>query len=272
MDREFQRDIDGFYSAVKIFKPERVISQVEKMITDYIQRCNSLDPSVDYQLFKKVVDREYYQKRINFLKNWLLENGHRYDTRRNKVVPLTTEEKKRNILRTAFLRLKKNSSSRLGLEALEVAKECLGLGEEGKNNTGWFIDMIHETNETGMWCSAFVGWCFEEACRRLNIEMPFERNKRAKVFWENVVSVGEIPKNPMPGDIILWDRKEEGSPDGHIGFVESIKNGKVYTIEGNRRPVPSTVRRFSYDLKDLQNKADCSDGEFHLFLNFGRTP
>jgi hypothetical protein len=102
MDREFQRDIDGFYSAVKIFKPERVISQVEKMISDYIQRCNSLDPSVDYQLFKKVVDREYYQKRIDFLKNWLLENGHKYDTRKKKVVPISIEEKKRNILRVAF--------------------------------------------------------------------------------------------------------------------------------------------------------------------------
>lgn len=160
----------------------------------------------------------------------------------------------------------------LGLEALKVAKECLGLGEEGVNNTGWFIDMIHLPEDEGMWCSAFVGWCFEEACRRLNCEMPFERHKRAKKFWESFVEIGSEPKNPQPGDIVLWDRKEEGNPDGHVGIVEAVENGYLYTIEGNRRPTPSFVRRFGYKLENLYNESDYSEGELHLFLAYGRPP
>ena len=55
---------------------------------------------------------------------------------------------------------------------------------------------------------------------------------------------------PTPGMIIFfdWDKEETGCPDGlsdHVGIVERVENGRVYTIEGNSG---NSCRRNSYPL------------------------
>ena len=58
---------------------------------------------------------------------------------------------------------------------------------------------------------------------------------------------GESGKyTPKPGDAILFDWEGDGTSD-HIGIVEAVKNGKVYTIEGNSS---DSVKRNSYSLGD----------------------
>lgn len=37
---------------------------------------------------------------------------------------------------------------------------------------------------------------------------------------------------PLPGDIIFFDWESDGLAD-HVGIVEKMENGMVYTIEGN---------------------------------------
>ena len=37
---------------------------------------------------------------------------------------------------------------------------------------------------------------------------------------------------PSSGDIIFFDWEDDGEAD-HVGIVEKVKNGMVYTIEGN---------------------------------------
>lgn len=42
--------------------------------------------------------------------------------------------------------------------------------------------------------------------------------------------------SPRPGDIIFFDWNDENGQDGltdHVGIVEKVENGFVYTIEGN---------------------------------------
>ena len=42
---------------------------------------------------------------------------------------------------------------------------------------------------------------------------------------------------PRPGDIIFFDW-DDGGQDGssdHVGIVEKVENGMVYTVEGNSR-------------------------------------
>ena len=51
---------------------------------------------------------------------------------------------------------------------------------------------------------------------------------------------------PKTGDAIMFDWNGDGTED-HIGLVESVKNGKVYTIEGNSS---DSVKRNVYDLGD----------------------
>lgn len=40
---------------------------------------------------------------------------------------------------------------------------------------------------------------------------------------------------PRPGDIIFfdWDDGGQDSSSDHVGIVEKVENGRIYTIEGN---------------------------------------
>ncbi len=51
---------------------------------------------------------------------------------------------------------------------------------------------------------------------------------------------------PKPGDAILFDWEGDGTAD-HIGIVEKVENGKVYTIEGNSS---DSVKKNTYNLGD----------------------
>lgn len=51
---------------------------------------------------------------------------------------------------------------------------------------------------------------------------------------------------PKAGDAILFDWEKDGTSD-HIGIVEKIENGRVFTIEGNSS---NSVKRNSYPLGD----------------------
>jgi gamma-polyglutamate biosynthesis protein CapA len=182
---------------------------------------------------------------------------------------------------------KTNTPSKLGLLALEIAIENIGRGEEGGNNLGPFIEMVHgnpdpddpegQASREGPWCSSFVSWCFEKACKQLGVEMPFKRAGTAKRLWKNIKNVGSEPKKPLPGDVVCWDRQEEDSWQGHIGFVEKVEGNTLHTVEGNVPPEevgswPSKVKRFQHDLTK-QDTGEChSDMSVCDLEGFGRAP
>ena len=149
----------------------------------------------------------------------------------------------------------------LGLAALEVAIKNLGMGEEGGNNSGEFVEMLHGKNydgdpdDDGSWCASFISWCFEQACDNLNIKMPFARSGGAKSLYRKIGAAGELIDHPQPGDVVCWDRGVRGSWQGHIGIVEKCENGILYTIEGNVGRYPSVVCRFTHNL-DLQPRLE----------------
>lgn len=49
---------------------------------------------------------------------------------------------------------------------------------------------------------------------------------------------------PRPGDIIFFDWQPNGFAD-HVGIVEKVVGGKIYTIEGNAR---DTCKNLSYPI------------------------
>jgi hypothetical protein len=176
--------------------------------------------------------------------------------------------------------LKEEKSSYLGLEALRFARSYIGFGEsEHTTNVGWFMKHIDAPNvETGSWCARFIFYCIKKACEENGIDPVLEKNEGtgyAKEIYKEIAGIGYVSLNPMPGDIIVWDRKEEGNKSGHIGFVEYVEGDKITVIEGNHPPNPgSKVDRFTYSLDDLLNYEnwDTSDPHFHLFEGFARLP
>ena len=149
---------------------------------------------------------------------------------------------------------------------LVVAKEEIGNGEEGGNNSGPHVAKYksilddNDDDDDGAWCAAFVSWCAEEACRRMESTLPFKRSQGAKQLGKRIAAAGRKLDEPEPGCVVVWDRgklKPNGKPSwmGHIGIVERVEDGIMHTIEGNVGRFPSKVRRFAHDLS-RENKIE----------------
>ena len=117
---------------------------------------------------------------------------------------------------------------------VEVALTQLG-NEGGQPYWSWYgFDGRVE------WCACFVSWCANE-CGYIDAGVI---PKFAGCVWgvEWFRDRGLWQDNsyePRPGDIIFfdWDNKGSSGPqDGesdHVGIVEKVENGTVYTVEGN---------------------------------------
>ena len=89
------------------------------------------------------------------------------------------------------------------------------------------------------WCACFVSWCANE-CGYIDAGIipntagcvSGESWFRARDQWQ------DSSYTPNPGDIIYfdWDKPETKGQDGitdHVGIVEKVEGGYIYTIEGN---------------------------------------
>lgn len=87
------------------------------------------------------------------------------------------------------------------------------------------------------WCAIFVSWCADQ-CGYLDAGvLPKMEGVRPYVDW--FIERGQWQGRdyePSPGDIIFFDWESDGLAD-HVGIVEKVENGFVYTVEGNSRDV-----------------------------------
>lgn len=91
------------------------------------------------------------------------------------------------------------------------------------------------------WCAIFVSYAAEKA----GVSMEHFAycptgiaNFKAKNQWK------DRSQEPKSGDIIFFDWNGNGVSD-HVGIVEKVENGRVYTIEGNSG---DRIACLSYDL------------------------
>ena len=90
------------------------------------------------------------------------------------------------------------------------------------------------------WCACFVSWCANE-CGYLDAGViPKTAGCISGSNWFKERGLWQDNSyEPRPGDIIYfdWDNKGGSGPqDGladHVGIVEKVENGIVYTVEGN---------------------------------------
>ena len=119
---------------------------------------------------------------------------------------------------------------------------------------------------SGDWCAAFVSWCADQAGYNLvdwtdtnsgANDFPFyvTVGRGARWFnWNNRLQYSLAHGGnytPNPGDIIFfaWDSNPDLVELWHTGIVESVTNGRIYTVEGNTGD-PRKVRRNDYDVND----------------------
>lgn len=113
------------------------------------------------------------------------------------------------------------------------------------------------------WCAVFVSWCANQAGLLNKNLIP--KSDGAGCFAREGVAKGwgkwyEGGTTPQPGDIISFCWNGQGRYPGqdkyfsdHVGIVEKVSGGYVYTIEGNTGGSndTSTVKRKSYAIKNV---------------------
>ena len=88
------------------------------------------------------------------------------------------------------------------------------------------------------WCACFVSWCANECGYIEDGIIPKFAGCSTGFQWFSDRGLWQGNSyEPRPGDLIFFDwdkegRGQDGAPD-HVGIVEKVENGYVYTVEGN---------------------------------------
>ena len=90
------------------------------------------------------------------------------------------------------------------------------------------------------WCACFVSWCADQ-CGYIDTGVipKFAGCVNGVQWFRDRGQWADNAMQPSPGMIIFFDWDNKGSPgpqDGqadHVGIVQKVENGVVYTIEGN---------------------------------------
>ena len=82
------------------------------------------------------------------------------------------------------------------------------------------------------WCALFAGFCLDQ-CGLLTPDMAFSPS--CTEWVHGLIQNGRwipAPAEPEPGMLIFYFHEDPGYY-GHVGIVERVENGMVYSIEGN---------------------------------------
>lgn len=128
---------------------------------------------------------------------------------------------------------------------LSIAKVYLGMKERYNNDT-IFGDWYGMPNQP--WCAMFVSFCMYKAGVSQNVVKKFAS---CTVGWNWFAARGETRDRsyiPQKGDIIFFDWEPDGVLN-HVGLVDRVADGIVYTVEGNH---DDQVNQFNYSLTSNQ--------------------
>lgn len=83
------------------------------------------------------------------------------------------------------------------------------------------------------WCACFVSWCANE-CGYIDtgVVPKFAGCVNGAQWFKDRGQWQDGSAEPVPGMIIFFDWEGDGETD-HVGIVEKVENGTVYTVEGN---------------------------------------
>ncbi|MBO5183095.1 MAG: CHAP domain-containing protein [Bacilli bacterium] len=96
------------------------------------------------------------------------------------------------------------------------------------------------------WCAIFVSWVANESgYLDAGIIPKFSGCQNGINWFKAMGQWQESSYTPKSGDIIFFDWEVDGTVS-HVGIVEKVENGRVYTVEGNS--TNDTCRQKDYSL------------------------
>lgn len=107
----------------------------------------------------------------------------------------------------------------------------VALTQEGNGgDTYWSWYGFTERKE---WCACFVSWCADQCGYIDSGVIPrFSLCSAGMEWFESRGQFMDGSYVPAAGDLVFFDWKNDGTID-HVGIVESVEDGTVYTVEGN---------------------------------------
>ena len=94
-----------------------------------------------------------------------------------------------------------------------------------KNHPGW--------NQYTPWCACFLSWAADQQKTSINGTPPsFADVDKGMTKFKDSGMWRDRGATPIPGDYVFFDWDGETDPD-HVGAVLCVKDGYLYTIEGN---------------------------------------
>ena len=100
------------------------------------------------------------------------------------------------------------------------------------------------------WCAAFVSWCQFQAGIPAEIdcsEVSCPRMINEILKPQNLYKTRESGYTPLIGDLIYFKSTSSTAVSSHVGLVIGVKDGYVYTVEGNGG---ERVARHKYAIDD----------------------
>lgn len=96
------------------------------------------------------------------------------------------------------------------------------------------------------WCACFVSWVANQAGYiESNIVPKFSGCQNGIDWFKAMGQWKEKGYTPKEGDIIFFDWEVDGNVN-HVGIVEKVENGRIYTVEGNS--TDDMCRQKDYDI------------------------
>ena len=127
------------------------------------------------------------------------------------------------------------------------------LGGSG-SSSGNFTEYNYAYGKVGgtygyAWCAAFVSWCLDTAGMA---DSAGGRFVSCTLWVEKLQSIGQYRTRssgyePRAGDLIFFRSAGVSRASDHVGLVRYVKDGRVYTVEGNSS---DQVSLRDYNLKD----------------------
>lgn len=182
----------------------------------------------------------------------------------------------RSVAVAAFFTFKKageNLERPASTSVLEEARRHIGITETGGDNRGPMIRIFLRADQSkalpkgkaapegSSWCAGFISYVFNNAAPGTVDYTVLAKDVMQQSIDKNAFYPLNSTYTPQPGDLIFFERGNDGDWRGHVGIVESVDDdGTLHTIEGNKyhpdfegvdnhrydRNRPDSVRRVTY--------------------------
>ena len=252
--------VDNIFFPPSISYENTSIIRYEKdtIYVDYYKMNSLLDNINDYIKYGNSLEAIYNEIIDNYYDN---EKAKMYDEGNYKVLELTFDKEKAKSLFNNYINITSDVKVKVlfdesnDLENIDIEKINFKLNREQVIRENIVKTAVNELGKTGEtywnwygfdhrveWCCVFVSWVANQN-GVLNTKIPkFIWVKKGVDFYKEKEQL-KFPKEytPQMGDIIFFDWNQNGVID-HVGIVEKVEKGYVYSIEGN------------VDYKDVQRR------------------